>query len=454
MTSLGICLLACAITYWAGKRSLGQGLISLLFWGYFFGIIRANLLATFTFFVFDAALLGFYLSQKGLLSGEQRSSALRGWAWVLMLWPAVLMFMPFQPFLVSLVGLRGAILFIPMMLAGSRLRGNDLRELTFGLAALNLIALGFAGAEYFMGLERFFPINAATQIIYGSVDVAGGFNRIPSTFGTAHLFGGTMATSAPYLIAGWEYAQTRKTRWFIMLGVGAAFLGVLLSATRLNFVICAGLSLVTAVNGRMTPRKRLVIALLVVVMAGVALRNTRFQRFKSLSDTDFVQERISGSVNRTFFEILLDYPMGNGLGGGGTNIPYFLAGQVRNPIGLENEYARILSEQGIIGLALWLGFLTWFLTRFNRVFAKGPWATGRRLVWCVSVFVLGTGAIGTGMLTSVPETAILLLSIGWTATSMRDEARGRRPARIAAAGLEPRLHRPLASLESSLSPLR
>ena len=448
MTALGLCLLACASTYWAGKRSLGQGLISLLFWGYFFGIIRANLLTTLTTFVFDAALLGFYLSQKGLLSGDKRSSVLRIWAWLLMLWPAVLMLLPFQPFLVSLVGLRGAILFIPMMLAGSLLRGNDLRELTFGLAALNLVALGFGGAEYFMGLERFYPINAVTQIIYGSVDVAGGFNRIPATFGTAHLFGGTMATSVPYLIAGWEYAKTRKTRWFILLGIGAALMGVLLSATRLNFVICAGLSIVTAINGKMTPRNRVVLALLVLVMAGVALRNTRFQRFKSLADTDFVQERISGSVNRSFVEILFEYPMGNGLGGGGTNIPYFLAGQVRNPIGLENEYARILCEQGIIGLVLWLGFLTWFLSRFNRVFAKGPWATGRRLVWYVSVFVLGTGAIGTGMLTSVPETAIMLLGIGWTATSMREEARQMQPAGVAPAGLRPRLYRPVSALES------
>jgi hypothetical protein len=449
MNAIGICLVAWATTYWAGKRSLGLGLVSLLAWGYFFGIIRANLISTFIYFVFDSALLGFYLSQKALLfGGDKRSAALRIWCWIVIGWPVLLIFMPFQPLLVTLVGLRGSILFIPMMLAGSRLRGNDLRQLTLGFAALNLVALAFGWGEYFMGVERFFPMNAATQLIYASVDVAGGFSRIPAIFAHAHLYGGTMTASLPFLIAGWEYAQTRKSRWFIFAGIGAALLGVLLSATRLNFVLCSALILVTVVNGRMAPRKRVVIAVLILVMAGVALRNTRFQRFKSLSDTDYVEDRISGSVNRSFFEILLEYPMGNGLGGGGTSIPYFLQGQVRNPIGLENEYARILCEQGVIGLLLWMGFIAWFLSRFKSVFAKGPWATSRRLVWCLSAFGLGVGLIGTGMFTGVPQTAILLLGIGWTAVPMREEARETQRAGIAPARLRPRLYTPFPSLES------
>jgi len=448
MIAIVLCALAFLTTLWAGKRSLGQGLIALLFWGYFFGILRANLLSTFIYFVFDSALVGFYLSQKGLFAGsDKRSSVLRIWCWILIGWPVLLLAMPFQPFLVSLVGLRGSILFIPMMLAGSRLRGEDLRHLTFGFAALNLVALAFAGAEYFMGLPRFYPINAATALIYDSIDVAGGFYRIPAIFANSHLYGGTMAASVPYLIAGWEFAQTRKMRGFILAALAAALLGVLLSATRLNFVICGGLLLVTVLNGRMAPKKRVMIVLLILVMAGVAMRNTRFQRFKSLSDTDYVEERIAGSVNRGFFEILIEYPMGNGLGGGGTSIPYFLMGQVRNPIGMENEYARILCEQGIIGLLLWVSFIAWFLSGFRKVFAKGPWATGRRLVWTLSVFGLGTGAIGLGMLTAVPQTAILLLGIGWTATRMREESREKQFAGIAPAGFQPRRDRPVPALE-------
>jgi hypothetical protein len=448
MTAIVLCLLALATTYWAGKRSLGQGLISMFFWGYVFGIVRANLLTTFSFFVFDAAVLGLYLSQRGLLTGtDKRSATLRGWCWILMLWPAVLMAMPFQTFMVSLVGLRGAILFIPMMLAGSRMRGNDLRILTFGFVALNLMALLFGGAEYFLGLQRFYPVNSATLMIYGSADVAGGYNRIPAIFANAHLYGGTMAASVPYLISGWEYAQTKKTRLFVLAGLGAALLGVLLSATRLNFVVCAGLILATVLNGRMAPRKRFTIIALIVIAGAISFGNARFQRFTSLVDTGSVEDRIAGSVNRSFFEILVEYPMGNGLGGGGTSLPYFLANQVRNPIGLENEYARILCEQGIIGLTLWVGFVVWFLTHYRSAFRKGPWATGRRLIWCLSMFGLATGLIGMGMLTAVPQTALLLLGIGWTATSLPQENSEAQQAGFAPSGSQPRRYPSVPALQ-------
>ncbi len=448
MIGLSLCFIAFGATLWAGRRSLGLGLVALLFWGYFFGIVRANLMSAGSYFIFDAGVLGFYLSQKKLLLGDRRSSALRMWCWILMLWPVLLMAIPFQPFLVSLVGLRGSILFLPMMLAGSRLRGNDLRLLAFGFAALNLVALGFAGAEYVMGLQRFYPHNAATMIIYSSSDVEGGFFRIPAIFANAHLYGGTMAGSLPYLIAAWEYSKTRITRWLILAGIAAALLGVLLSATRLNFVVCSGMILVMVLNGRMAVRKRAMIAVVIVIMAGVAMRNTRFQRFKSLSDTSYVEDRISGSVNRSFFELLIEYPLGNGLGGGGTSIPYFLSGQVRNPIGLENEYSRILCEQGIIGLTMWLGFVIWFLMRFKSVLAKGPWASCRRLVFCISVFTLGIGAIGMGMLTAVPQTPILLLGIGFVATPMTEETGEKRRVLAWPLVFPQRGYQPVPSLRS------
>jgi len=439
---LVLCVLAAASVYWAGRRTAGLGLVVVLVWGYFFGILRANLFNTFTYFVFDSAVLGFYLSQTGLFRGGNRTSAVRAWFWALALWPVVMVLMPFQPFLISLVGLRGAVLFLPMMLVGSRLRLSDLRLLTLGFAALNLVALAFAFAEFVLGVPRFFPNNAATYLIYQSTDVAGGFFRIPATFGNAHLYGGTMAASVPFLISGWEYATTRRSRLLMLIGVAAALLGVLFSATRSNFVICAGLIAMTVFYGKMAARRRAMVVVLILIMLAVAARNVRFQRFKSLSDTDYVQERISGSVNRGFFEILLEYPMGNGLGGGGTSIPYFLASQVRNPIGLESEYALILCEQGIIGLGLWAGFIFWFLCRFKKVFAQGPWSTGRRLIWCLSVFALGSGLLGMGLLTAVPHTAILLLGIGFVGAPMAVESADRQKVALAHATLAQRSFRP------------
>ena len=98
-------------------------------------------------------------------------------------------------------------------------------------------------------------------------------------------------------------------------------------------------------------------------------------------------------------------------------MPYFLAGEVRNPIGMENEYARILSEQGFIGLLLWLSFLAWFIFRGRTSFARGFWSTPRRLIWCMTAIGFGTAWIGVGLLTAIPGTLLIMVGMGWVAVS-------------------------------------
>jgi len=421
----GLCVFAFLACLWAGRRSLGLGVCVLLVFGYFYGIVRANLLTAYSHFIFDAGLIGFYLSQRWTvkrLVEDPRTRALGWWTLALIAWPMLMVFMPFQPLLVSLVGLRGNALFLPLLVLGSWLYGKDVYRISIGLALLNLVALAFAGAEYFRGVAEFYPYSPVTGIVYSSSDVAGGFYRIPAIFATAHAYGGTMVASLPYLIGAWEYPRSKWARLLVILGIVAALLGVLMSATRLNFVTGAAIILSTLLSGKMKATRWILLLLVVAGMGWAAISNERLQRFKSLSDTDFITDRLAGSVNRNFFEILMDYPMGNGLGGGGTSIPYFLEGQVRNPVGMENEYARILSEQGIIGLLAWLSFIVWYIGRAKIAFARGEWTSGRRVVWCLSVFGLSTAWIGTGFLTAIPGTAILLLGMGWTAVPMREEA--------------------------------
>ena len=72
-----------------------------------------------------------------------------------------------------------------------------------------------------------------------------------------------------------------------------------------------------------------------------------------------VSERIGESVNDSFFDVISQHPLGRGLAGGGTSIPYFLR-EDREPAQIiENEYARIALEQGLPGLMIWLLFLVW-----------------------------------------------------------------------------------------------
>jgi hypothetical protein len=424
MIAIAICALAFLACYVAGRRSLGVGLITLFVFGYFYGIVRANLLTTFSHFIFDAGLIGLYFSQSWRspnASERKRLTLIRGWMVVLILWPILISFLPFQPLLVSLVGLRGSIFFIPLLLLGSRLKTKDLLLLAYGLAVLNLIAMGFGTAEYVLGVARFYPISPVTAIIYNSNDVAGGFLRIPGIFANAHSYGGAMACTIPYLMGAWSQPQRKGLRLLAALGVGAAFMGILLSATRTHFVIGVAILCVMLFTMRLSASTWVALILLLGIAGGLAATNARFQRFKSLGDTEAVTERIAGSLNRGFFEILIEYPMGNGMGGGGTSIPYFLQGQVRNPIGLENEYARVLCEQGIIGLLLWVSFVGWFFYRAPVAFAKDRWANGRRGAWCYAAISMVTALSGIGLLTAIPQSALMLLGVGWSTTPMAPE---------------------------------
>ena len=418
MIALALCVIAFLVCYLAGRRTLGKGIVALMTFGYFYGILRANLLTTYSHFIFDAGMIGLFLSVLGAkYASNQRagSEAVKLWTILLMAWPALLVLLPFQPLLVSLVGLRANIFFLPLLWMGFRMREKDLMELSTGLAILDLLALAFAGAEYFLGVPRFFPVSPVTSIIYSSGDVEGGFLRIPATFTSAHAFGGTMVATIPFLIGLWTRAERRFQRLLALTAIPLALLGVLMSATRTNFVY--GTAMVTFVlfTTKMKTKYRAMFLTVVALVALAALTNVRFQRFKSLKDTDFVAERIAGSVNRDFFEILTEYPMGNGLGGGGSSMPYFLQSAVRHPIGIENEYARILAEQGIIGLLIWLCFLVWFLSNYSVAFAPGPWSTSRRLLWCLAAVTFGTAWIGTGVLSSIPGTVIMIAVMGWTA---------------------------------------
>ncbi len=429
MIALGLCVGAFIACFLAGRHSFGRGLLVLFVFGYFYGILRANLITTISHFIFDAGLLGLYLSLQWNTNDpaeNRRIAVIRMWVLALVCWPLLMVFLPFQPLLVSLVGLRGNMFMVPLIFVGARLKSKDLRELSLGLAILNLVAFGFALAEYFKGVPAFYPASIVTQIIYSSADVAGGFFRIPAIFSSAHAYGGTMVNTLPYIVGLWIVSENRRIKLLAIVSMAAAMLGVLMSATRTNFVMGVVIVTVTILTTKMNKTGRLVFMTLIAIMGVVAVTNTRFARFKTLGDTDAVEERIAGSVNLGFFEILSDYPMGNGLGGGGSSIPYFLEGQVRNPIGMENEYARILAEQGIIGFLLWIGFVLWFLSRAGIAFARGPWLNTRRLVWSLCAFALATSFMGVGMLTSIPGTVLTLLGIGWTSTRMAAESSEKR----------------------------
>jgi hypothetical protein len=423
MIALLLCVIAVFGAYFAGRKSLVAGCLVVAAFGYAYGILRANLFSPLSFFIFDAAIVGLYASQF-LSPARDRTPphpAMKLWLALLIGWPLLLVFLPFQTFMVSLVGLRGNMFLLPVLLLGSRFRSIDLYRLAIGLAVLNIFALMVAVAEYFMGIEPFFPYSPVTNIMYNSLDSAHHY-RIPSTFSAAHAYAATLVSTIPFLFGAWaQKFGSRKEKLMLLLGLGSALFGVLLASTRSNLITAALLMVIAILSGKVTPMKRLLIATAVAAVIIAAMSNERFQRYKEL-DSDSVTDRIAGSVNRSFFEILLEYPMGNGLGGGGTSIPYFLASQVNHPIGLENEYSRILLEQGLIGLLMWIAFVLWFLTN-RSAFVKDAWATGRKMGWFYSASGLISASLGVGLLTSIPGSFLFLLIVGWVASKPQAEGR-------------------------------
>lgn len=418
--AIGLCGLAFLSSWLAGRRSLGMGLAVTLFWGYFYGILRANVIASTSHFIFDSSLLGCYSS---LLFGKVdrevaiRSGALSDWVMAIFAWTALLAFLPFQTPLITLVGLRGNLFFVPVLILASRMDQDQFRFVISALAALNLAAFGFGLAEYQNGVEMFYPRSAITELIYRSRDAGDGKYRIPAIFANAHSYAGTMVSSLPLLFSAMGLAGVAWwQRLLFVLGGVAALFGVLFSNTRSNFVAAAVLLLGFLFLAKMRLGFKAVLAVVVGGVMAVALSNERFQRFRTLENTEVFTDRVAGSVNRSFLEVLTEYPLGNGLGGGGTSIPSFLEDQLYRPVSVENEFARIALELGIPGLLLWGAFIIWILTRGLASDPNDPWRSARRMVWVYLVLNFASSAIGTGMLTSIPATMMFMLWCGWLVT--------------------------------------
>jgi len=110
--------------------------------------------------------------------------------------------------------------------------------------------------------------------------------------------------------------------------------------------------------------------------------------------------------------------MGNGVGAGGTSIPFFLQHLLDANLKLENEYARILLEQGLPGLVFFVAFLAWVFTR--RILPGDPDRFSKTQLKLLGFVTFSTAFIGLGLMSSVPGTAMTLISMGFFSTPNTD----------------------------------
>jgi hypothetical protein len=423
MEGVVLCIAAMLACFIAGRRSLGWGLGVVMTIGYGYGIARANLPNPMMFFVFDAGAVGLYaaLVTRGLNPGQrERVAVVMPWLVVLIGWPLLLFLFPVQDPLIQLVGLRAQIFFVPFVLIGAMLELDDWYFLANWFAVLNVVAFAFAAGEYVLGIQRFYPINAMTMIIYTSKDVVGhSAYRIPATFINSAAYCGMMVSTMVLLLGAWVQRRGRKLDfWLLSAAIVASVLGVFMGASRSQTLILFAMLGLMFLMGRLSAKIVLRAAVVVAIVGWIVASNPRLQRFTSLGDTDYVEARLDYSyrIGESFVDAAIKYPMGNGLGGGGTSVPYFLRDRLRDPVGMENEYARIMLEQGIPGLLVWLAFIVWVMVSPLEK-RKNPWRVGLRLARIYLLIAFAAGVTGTGMLNSTPETAVLLILVGWVSTA-------------------------------------
>jgi hypothetical protein len=419
MISLALCGLGFLLCLQMGRRSLVAGLCSVFAVGYAYGIVRANLPDGFSHLIFDSSVLGLYAAQlpkRPPVWQAARTTDLHNWLFVLMAWPAFLFLMPWQDPLIQLVGLRGSIFLLPFLLLGARLTGDDVYKVALWLAVLNVATGLFGLYQFFFGVEQFFPHNAVTETIYRSKDVVGHTAyRIPSSFSSAHAYAGTMIATMAVMAGAW--VQGHHGKWQArLLGAGLvmSMLAIFMSATRSNALILFVMLTTSVFMGQIKIAHKFRWLVLILIVGYFVSGDERLQRFTTLQDSEFLAQRFGDSVNLSFLELVRKFPLGNGLGGGGTSVPYFLQSRIRNVVVMENEYARILLELGVPGLLMWVMFIGWVFTRHG-IRRQDMFYFGRRLAYVSCACIFATGLIGTGLFTAVPMTTLLLLLTGWFA---------------------------------------
>ena len=434
---VALCLLAFVGAWAMARKNLGHGLGFVLAVGCCYGWLRANVVDGLTHFSFDAALGGLYLSALPRLPLRGApGSRLVTWAGVLVGWPFIIIlispFLDAQHIFVQISGLRNAVLFVPLLLIGQVVTSEDL--LSFGSWSEWCIlgVSGFALGEFLFGLEVFFPLNELTTYMYAGTDVAGEFRRLPASFGSAHAYGGTMVALLPVLVGRLERIGGR--RLLTITATALAALGIFACGARSPVVIFAFVMAAMLLRLR---KKPIALVLVTAVMGAVGYavsQSERLERFETLVDMEMVGARVAGSVNMSFWQILADYPMGKGLGSAfGTSVPFFLAEYAKPPIGIESEFGRILLEEGLLGLMLWMGFVISVLVRSASKVLSGT-AEGVGM-WVVCATCWASGLIGAGFLSSIPETLLFMMYLGMLALERDGVPKGGRLKRAARASV-------------------
>ena len=86
----------------------------------------------------------------------------------------------------------------------------------------------------------------------------------------------------PFLVGLWTKAETKRNRLLALAGIFVAMLGVLLSATRTNFIFGSAMILFVIFTTKMKTSQKAFFLVIIAAIGLIAMGNVRFQRFKTL----------------------------------------------------------------------------------------------------------------------------------------------------------------------------
>jgi len=419
---MGIAL--CFVTFGGAvalcRRSLGAGTGFVLLVGCIYGWLRCWFYNPATHFAFDASLLGLYAvaftGRHGPVSGSSR--ALQNWALVLAVIPLLVLFasplIEGQPFIIQLVGLRSVLLFVPTIFIATWLTDPDVEVLSDWALLSVVVGTTFAVGELILGVDQFFPVNAASRHIFSAADAGPTYEtRIPASFGSSHLYGGTMVALIPFLVLRLE--RRRRFQTLTKIGLVAAAGGAFLCSARIPVLTLMALVVVWSVATRNKRSFIVSVTLAAIAISVLVVSSARFRRYETLRDSEVLETRLGLSVNRGLVDIVLENPVGSGLASAvGTSIPYFLADDAKPQEGLESEFSRLALELGVGGFTAWLLFVLWSLARDFRHLKRFGGAVDA-LMWAVCVAAWLTGLIGAGVLNAIPGTFLVVMQMAFVA---------------------------------------
>ena len=346
--------------------------LSALVIGFVHGWLKMKYRYTWVTFAYDVPMLLalvlvlFQLKGEDKLFPDCKVSASLKW---LLGFAALYAVLPFGvPMLVSIASLRGWCFAPLMMLLGYHLV-RSVRQME--IFVFIVLLLGTGTAIYGCFFQSAAEVQAMMELdpelefrlrntFYSTKSGVSEFRRF-STYVTAAVFGGTMAICTT-IAASW--LMMPKAGWIqriVLLGCGGmCAYAMLLTASRTSLVltilgvVMGGVFRKGGVKLMIVPAGLLGLLLIGLVISG----SSRLERFSTLLNLEEVLGRVRIVVSPAF-SLLVEYPLGGGLGRSGHGIPAVLLNQISrfDVRTTDGDIGRIISDMGICGLVVYVVML-------------------------------------------------------------------------------------------------